>query len=143
MPRAPVELDHHALHLGRHDRDLRILAGEGLNRLQRLPARDDQELDAALDVAPQDRRVDESRDARELREGVLAQMRDVGFRVLAPGKPAPMSRDQAGKLSAELRTGYGISSFSMGSGRVLRDTTQSPRELSVNVGALAHELNEM
>jgi len=48
VARALVVLEHHALHLRWHHRNLGVASGEGADRLQRLPARDDQELDAAI-----------------------------------------------------------------------------------------------
>jgi hypothetical protein len=91
----PIVVEHHPLHVLGHDRDLGIRAGKLADRIERTPARHHQELDAALERAAQDARVDEAIDPLELREGIASQVPDVLIGKLAPREPPPLSGDQA------------------------------------------------
>jgi hypothetical protein len=92
---AAIVVEHHLLHVLGYDCDLRVRAGESADGVERAPARDDQELHAALDRPAQDAGVDEARDARELRKGVAPQVLDVFIGTIAARDPPPLSRDQA------------------------------------------------
>ena len=94
MRDAAVVLEHHALHVLRYHRNLGIDAGKFADRIERAPARDDEELDATLDRAPQDAGVDEAGDACELRKSVAAQVLDVFIRALRAREAAPLPGDQ-------------------------------------------------
>jgi hypothetical protein len=98
-------------------------------------------LDVTLEVAPQDTRVDEPCYSLELRERLAPQVRDVLIRERSLGEPAPMPLNHARASSGSVPDSR--TSASIGSGLVLRDTTQSGRDFSVNRGALAQALNEM
>src|SRR4051812_26818292 len=88
-----IVLDHHLLDLAGHDGELGVGTGKLADRLERAPFGDDEELNAARHVAPQDLRRDEAVDALDLREGFAAQVLDVVFGALAPRQPAPLARD--------------------------------------------------
>ena len=92
MTGACVVFDHHALHVDGHDGELRVLAGKRLNRLQRFPARHDEELDAVRDVPPQDRRADESGNPLQLGKRIASQVGDVFVGVLAAGESSPLGQ---------------------------------------------------
>jgi len=93
---AAVVVEHHPLHLVGYDCDLRVRAGELADRVQRTPARDDQELDAALDRPAQDGGVDEACNTLQLGKGVAAQVRDVVVGALRAREAAPLPGDQIG-----------------------------------------------
>src|SRR5207248_10238839 len=62
VPDAAVILDHHPGDLGGHYRGLGICTREPANGVQRLPHRDDEELDARTARAGPDRSADEARE---------------------------------------------------------------------------------
>src|SRR5438105_2982269 len=90
---APIELDHHRFDLGGHYGGLGIRAGELRDRLQRLPSRDDEELDAFLESAPMQRDVDEAGDFLELRKGRPEKMPLVGASLRQTREAAPVPRN--------------------------------------------------
>jgi hypothetical protein len=90
-----IVVQHHLLHVLGYDRDLGIRAGKSADGVERAPARDHQELDAALDRTAQDVGVDEAVDARELRKGVAPQVLDVFIGTIAARDTPPLPRDQA------------------------------------------------
>ena len=95
MRNAPIVVEHHVLDIFRDHRNFGVRAGEAANRFERAPSRDDQELDAALELTPQDARINEAVDARKLRERVVAQVLDVLIGALGARNAAPLSADQA------------------------------------------------
>src|SRR6266496_6669570 len=85
--------EHHLLHIIGNDGRLDIGAGEGLDCSERVPQGDDLELRPSLDVAPEDRRPDETGERGELRKCFVFEMADVAVGEITPGDAFPMPRD--------------------------------------------------
>jgi hypothetical protein len=81
MPGSLVVLDHHRCDLSRYHGSFGVGASELLDRLERAPAGNDQELDASGDRAREDRRVDESCDCPQRGTGLAAEVVDAVLRL--------------------------------------------------------------
>ena len=98
---AVVEVGEHRKGLRLDDRDLDVVAGEGPDRVERLPARDDDDLrPAAVLLDALDGRVHEAVARLEPRSHGALEVLDVGARVRRTAGPAPpAARDHAAAIA--------------------------------------------
>ena len=93
MRHAPLVVDHHRFNGRRHDGGFGIGAGKLTDRVHRLPPRDDQELNAAVDGAPENGGVNKTGNPVERRERLGPQVLLILTRPTRMRHSSPMPRD--------------------------------------------------